>query len=162
MTRIHVFGWLLVFSAAVGCGPSGPKLVPVKGIVTLDGQPLGSKTLLFIPESTTGGLGAGATTKVDGSYELIAVVPGTVTDQIGCPAGSYKVTVNEPMFPIEENLPVQGQSDQADVAIGFPDPKAKKAAGPTIPPIYTSETTTTLRVTVPEGGGEANLELVSN
>lgn len=161
MKRLLVCVSLLASVLVVGCGPAGPKLVSVKGKVMLDGKPLAGKTLLFVPDAATGGMGAGGTTKADGSYELIAVVPGSVKDHLGCPKGTYKVTVNEPMFPIEMDIPVQGQSDQADVAVGLPAANEKKT-GPAIPSVYTSEATTTLTATVPEAGGEVNLELKSS
>jgi hypothetical protein len=58
---------LLTFSA--GCSPSDqPELVPVRGRVTLDGQPLADAYIVF--QSESGGRGSRATTRSDGSYEL--------------------------------------------------------------------------------------------
>ncbi len=45
----------------VGCGGDGQApLVPVHGKVTLDGKPLVGKTVKFIPDEGTPGIGAGA------------------------------------------------------------------------------------------------------
>ena len=45
-------GWfilLLAAAAALGCGPSDPKLYPVSGTVTWNGQPLADGDILFVP-----------------------------------------------------------------------------------------------------------------
>lgn len=52
----------------VGCGQKGPRLVPVRGLVTLDGEPLASAVVAF---EHTGGLNmATGVTKDDGRFEL--------------------------------------------------------------------------------------------
>lgn len=141
---------------AAGCGDGGPVLVPVHGRVTLDGRPLAGKTLKFVPAPGTPGLGAGATTNAEGSYTLLSTKPGATRDMPGTPAGAYRVVVVEPMFPVD--LPVQSaESSEATIAIGLPAPTKKKAQE--IPPAYTKEDTTPLRVTVPDGGGALNLAL---
>ncbi|MGE3821108.1 MAG: carboxypeptidase-like regulatory domain-containing protein [Isosphaeraceae bacterium] len=38
--------------ALVGCGESGPKLVPVSGVVTLNGKPLEGAEVSFVPDPT--------------------------------------------------------------------------------------------------------------
>lgn len=51
-----------------GCGQKGPHLVPVSGLVTLDGEPLASAAVAF---EHTGGLNnATGVTKDDGRFEL--------------------------------------------------------------------------------------------
>ena len=53
----------------VGCsGEDGPEILPVTGVVTLDGQPLPDAKVLFQPR---GGRGSVATTGPDGKYELL-------------------------------------------------------------------------------------------
>lgn len=161
MKRISVVACVAVFVAVAGCGPAGPSLVPVKGKVTLDGKPLAQKSLSFIPSGDSAGIQFGATTKADGTYELIASIPGGTKDELGAPAGNYKVTVNEPAFSMSADVKVQGQSAEADVAVSLPAPGTDKPAGQGIPAKYQSEATTTLTATVPEAGGEVNLELTS-
>jgi len=51
----------------LGCGSGDPSLVPVTGIVTLDGQPLKDATIEFVPETGWGSLGK---TDETGLYEL--------------------------------------------------------------------------------------------
>jgi len=61
--------WLpaLLLLAAAGCGTDGPEIAYVTGRVTLDGKPLRSASIVFIPEN---GRPAGARTDEDGNYVL--------------------------------------------------------------------------------------------
>ncbi|WP_164100820.1 hypothetical protein [Candidatus Laterigemmans baculatus] len=159
--RLHLLllPLLAVTVALTGCGPSGPNYVPVKGVVTIDGKPLGLKTVFFAPEPGTPGMGAGASTDENGAFELLAVAAGATEDVYGALPGSYVVTVNEPMFPLGEEIAVQGEGDEPEVALGIPAPVR---GGPkTIPAIYTSPEMTPLKIQIPEGGGDFKLELVS-
>jgi len=160
MTFVRFSMLLLATALVLGCGSKGPELVPVKGTVTLDGAPLAYKTVEFVPDTGTAGGGAGGSTKNDGSFELLASVGGSVVDMKGAPVGSYRVVVKEPMFPIEEDLAVQGKSGEADVAIGLPDMAATRPTQ-SIPSVYTSPDTTPLRAQVAAGSGDIQLELSS-
>ncbi len=143
---------------ACGCDADGPPLVRVQGVVTLDGQPLAGKAVRFIPDRDTPGAGAGANTNADGAYDLIAVRPGAVRDVMGIPPGVYTVTITEPIFPVEFDIPVHDDSEVAP-AIGLPPPRTVAKA--TIPPRYTDPATSPLRIEVTEEGGVYNLELTS-
>ena len=47
--------WIVAAALAtsiVGCGESGPKYVPVSGIVTVDGKPYDKAVVAFLPKST--------------------------------------------------------------------------------------------------------------
>lgn len=151
---------LALAGTTIGCGPSGPDLVPVRGTVMLDGQPLGQKNLYFSPEEGTPGLGAGGNTKSDGSFELLAVVGGALKDMKGAQVGKYRVVVSEPMFPIETELEVQGQGSEPEVAIGLPQ-APKRGEKPTIPPAYSKKETTPLVVEVKAGENDLVIELNS-
>lgn len=155
-----LFAASLALFLCVGCGPSGPELVPVTGKVTLDGQPLGLKNIYFSPEEGTSGAGAGGNSKADGTFELLAVVGGAVEDLKGAPVGKYKVVVAEPMFPIESEMAVQGASSEPEVAMGLPQP-VKKSDKLAIPSIYSNKDTTPLRAEVKSGGTELTIELTS-
>jgi hypothetical protein len=52
----------------VGCGPSGPEVATVEGMVTLDGKPLEGALVMFTP--VAGGRPAAARTDEGGCYEL--------------------------------------------------------------------------------------------
>ncbi len=88
---------LLVVSAALGagCNPhSAPPMAPVKGKVTLDGQPVTAGQVSLIPTDSkdTAGLSSG-NIGADGSYEI------HTAGAAGAPLGKYKVTVTPSMVP---------------------------------------------------------------
>ena len=141
-----------------GCD-SGPKLVPVTGTVTLDGKPLAHKSLMFMPEEGTPGNGGGANTQKDGTYSLIASIPGGLTDEAGAPPGRYKVIVFEPTIPITEDLEVQGDDPSVLTPAISPDFGQRKRE---IPAIYAKQETTPLTIEVPESGGTVDLKLTSS
>jgi hypothetical protein len=157
MTRTRVMVAALLAALPTGCSSDGPPLVPVNGRLTLDGKPLAGKTIKFLPEGSTPGQGAGATTNAAGEYTLLAARPGATRDEPGAPPGTYRVVVVEPMFPVDP--PVQDANDpNAAPAIGLPAPPKKKQE---IPAAYTKPETTPLRVEVLKGGGAIDLPLES-
>jgi len=146
----------LLAGLSAGCADHGTPLYPVHGRVTLDGKPLAGKTVKFIPDAGTPGQGAGATTNAEGRYTLLAARPGATKDRPGAPAGSYRVVVVEPMFPVD--LPVQRSDDPKPIpAVGPPASWVRKKQD--IPALYTSPDTTPLRVEVEKGGSAINLIL---
>lgn len=145
----------------VGCGPSSPKLVPVTGTVSLDGEPLAFKSLLFLPEGETAGNGAGGFTNGEGNYALTAVIFGATKDYDGCPPGRYRVVVSEPTIPITAAdfgpLDEEEEGGEPAVAVGpTSEPSVKD-----VPAVYTSEQTTTLVLEVPASGGVLDVELTT-
>lgn len=76
---------LVAVSFDVGCSPRRPATVPVRGVVTLDGSPLGGATVLFQPVAGTPGR---AVTADDGSFELTTFDPGD-----GALLGRHRVAV---------------------------------------------------------------------
>lgn len=149
-------GRFAVLLILTGCG-SGLKLVPVTGTVSIDGRPLAHKSLMFLPEAETPGHGGGANTQADGTYSLIASVPGGTTDQPGVPPGRYRVIVFEPAIPITQELEVQQAEGEALPAIGPEFGPRKKE----IPTVYTRSETTPLVLDVPDSGGELDVRLSS-
>lgn len=84
--------WLcaVVLMTTLGCGESGPTLVPVKGTVTIDGQPQGGVVLLFHGANVV----SSASSDASGGFSIVT------NGEPGIPAGSYKVTASWPE-PIE-------------------------------------------------------------
>ena len=87
----------LILLGALGCVGKGPEdlspvipdpktFVPVSGVVTLDGKPLASAVVTFLP--TGRGLPANGETGEDGKYEIKTM------EQPGAPPGEYKVAVS--------------------------------------------------------------------
>ena len=80
--------------ALVGCSkPAGPEFVPVRGRVTLNGQPLGMGTIHFVPDESRGTSGPMSTgvLQSDGSFSLRG--PGT---RIGSMVGNHRVYLTMP------------------------------------------------------------------
>lgn len=74
-----------VLLSAPGCGPKGPRPVPVSGMVTIDGQPLTGGFIRIVPD---GGRPAGGKIAPDGRFAL-----GCFTNNDGCIPGTHKVEV---------------------------------------------------------------------
>jgi hypothetical protein len=83
-------GCLLAAALALGCGPSGQvKVYPVKGRVTLEGQPMvGGGAISFVPKTNQAGKAPGGIIKPDGTYVL-----GTYTETDGSMTGEFKVII---------------------------------------------------------------------
>src|SRR3954453_660077 len=73
------------FLAVVGCGGGGPKIVPVSGIVLIDGQPLTYGHVQVIP---TGWRPAPGRIGGDGRFTLTTTASGD-----GCAVGTHPVAV---------------------------------------------------------------------
>jgi len=77
----------------VGCGGSGPKLVPVSGTVMLDTQPLKAGNVQFVPDATRNKSEEIAIGEIrDGKYEL------STRGKKGAPLGWYKVVIHSDQF----------------------------------------------------------------
>ncbi|HEX3149225.1 MAG TPA: hypothetical protein VHR66_14220 [Gemmataceae bacterium] len=127
-TRPHCRTWRLIAPLAVllllspsGCDSGSGSLHKVSGKVTVDGAPLTTGTVRFVPDKDKGNK---ATTEptgqigTDGTYSLM-------TDgKSGAPAGWYKVTISASEVP-ESSKPFSGKSL---VAAKFNDPAASGLA----------------------------------
>jgi hypothetical protein len=76
-----------VLAVSGGCGANGPELLPVSGVVTLDGQPVAEAAVLFT--AVAKGPAASATTDPQGRFQLMTV------NRPGAVAGDYRVTVTK-------------------------------------------------------------------
>ena len=131
----------------VGCGGrNAPDLVAVRGRLMLNGKPLAGKNVFFSPEEGTPGNGAYGRTDSNGSFELIAVIGGSLKLVKGARLGTYRVTVSD----IEEF----GED-------GTPLPPVPVAAVARIPDKYLSAATSPLRVDVVHDMTEVVLDLKS-
>ena len=117
-----------------GCLDSGAKLpptVPAEGIVTLDGVPVVSGTILFIAEQ--GDYNASATTDKNGKFAMKAF-----EEKNGAVAGNYFVQINKTLV---EKLSEQGGETAVNLKQALPDK-------------YASIGTSGLKYTVPEAGAK--------
>jgi hypothetical protein len=127
-----------------GCNraPAGP-LVPVEGIVSLDGKPLGAADVMFIPQGETPGQAAVARTGADGKFELLSAD----RKQKGTAVGNYQVIVSKKVKPDGTDYVPDPNAGEFDTG-GFRE---------LLPAAYTDQTQTPLTADVPSGGVK-NLE----
>lgn len=78
--------WAALLMTTLGCGDGGPKLVPVKGTVTIDGQPQAGVVLLFHGANSV----STASSDASGGFSIVT------NAEPGIPAGTYKVTASWP------------------------------------------------------------------
>jgi len=96
---------LVLTSLILTPGCSGGKSVtmaPVSGMVTVDGQPVTSGQVAFLPtgkDAEKAGLSAG-TIDSSGKYTI------STDGKSGAPLGTYKVTVTPSMVPVDGKMPV--------------------------------------------------------
>lgn len=132
--------WLLCLTACSGCfgGSSGPKPVPVSGIITLDGKPLQGARVTFDSDQRP----AVGITSTDGSYKL----------SLGALPGEYRVTIGDPPGNAGMTRPMA-----APFAGDKPEPIPV-----TLPLKYSDPAQTTLKFTVTDAGSEvADFSLTS-
>jgi hypothetical protein len=111
MWLLRIGACLLVVTCLSGCGRRSdqPPLGTVKGVVTLDGEPLAEANVTFAP--TEGGRTSTAVTNSDGSYEL-----NYTTKDKGAKVGEHTVRVST----------FQQGGDEPDSPKGVPEKVPKK------------------------------------
>ena len=102
-----------------GCG-SSDGLVPVAGVVQLDGAPLDRTAVTFLP--TSAGAGPGGMAITDASGRFVVYSP---QGKRGMAAGTYKVTVSrrEPKTPVTEGSAVIESDLVEQVPARYSDPE---------------------------------------
>lgn len=133
MNRVSLLSLLaLVALSIIGCGPNGPVVVPVTGVVKLDGEPVEGAGVIFMP-AEAGRLPAEGTTDAQGKFSLRtsgASVEGAI-------AGKYDVVVtkvSQPTGVVNEDGTSGGISNMKVVWL--------------IPQKYSKHTTSGLQATV--------------
>jgi hypothetical protein len=136
---------LLLPLSLIGCdrGPPMPKQYPVTGAVTLDGKPLDSAGIMFLPRGETRGTGALGMTDAEGKYTLKTDYGGP-----GAPEGEYAVTISR--VANRDGTPYVPKPDVAEAG-----------ERETLPGHYSDSMKTVLTATVPAGGGTINFQLKS-
>lgn len=158
---------LLTLAIFVGCGDSGPLLVPVTGTVSMDGLPLSFKSVTLLPIEGTSGHGAAGFTDSAGNIKLLAVVPGAIRDFQGCPPGRYRVVISEPLITTTDasfetpSLGMVADDSEPAPAVLTLDARPKKREKGGVPSVYTSTSSSPLIIDVAEGNDVLHLELDS-
>jgi hypothetical protein len=137
------FCCLLAFA---GCGSKGPDLppqYPVSGTITMDGKPLASAGIMFLPRGETRGTGAFGMSDAAGKYSLKSDHGGP-----GAPEGEYAVTISRVVN--RDGTPYVPKPDVAEAG-----------ERETLPGIYSDSMKSVLTATVPKGGDTINFDLKS-
>jgi hypothetical protein len=146
-----LFGLTLVLS--VGCGKSGPAMAPVKGRVTLDGQPIENAAVVFYPER---GRAAMATTDQVGAFELT-----TFTQKDGALVGRHTISIKatEVMLP---DQPKTFEEEAARGKNGGAKPLRRGIVKWKVPQGYSDPATSGLTADVRPGRNSIDLRLTSS
>jgi len=146
---------LVLLGTLYGCGSSAEipevytNLVATSGTVTLNGKPLPSAAITFIPVGHEAVRRAYGKTDATGRYELMTPVRGRVIeDSKGAIPGKYQVMINKLRMP-----------DGSDVAEEVTDADAmEKGAIESLPAIYSDPEKTRLTADVSKAG-EQGIEI---
>jgi hypothetical protein len=130
------FAWTICLA---GCG-SNPKLGSVEGIVRLDGEPLSTGTVRFIPAA---GRAASGEIQSDGTFRL-----GTYAKTDGAMIGLHQVAITA--IESDPDAPTEGRMLKRN-------PKVKRL----IPERYTTTATSRLTADVKPGRNEFTFDLTS-
>src|SRR5207244_379647 len=110
--------------------------VPVEGTVTLNGTPLPSATVMFIPTESGGGKNsprqANGLTNEQGHFKLETV------NQKGAITGTYKVTLTKKVLPPGVEPPKEGPNKMTEMM------NISKKYVEVVPKIYTDQKSTPL------------------
>lgn len=112
----------------------------------LNGKPLAGKNVFFSPEEGTPGNGAYGRTDSNGSFELIAIIGGSLKILKGARLGMYRVLVSD----------VEEYRDDGTLM-----PPASSGALAKLPPAYFAPQTSPLRVEVTRDMPDVTLDLKS-
>jgi len=141
----------LFLAAVIGCGPGGPAVEMVEGVVTMDGQPVEGAAVFFSPVPGSSGLAAAGQTGPDGRFKLTSIK--AKTGGGGAVAGDYLVTVSKiqndaPPLPTSTDDPNYGKFPPA------PGPNEKPKIKYLVPQEYGDAKTSGLKATVAKGGSK--------
>jgi hypothetical protein len=135
----------VALASMFGCSREGSNIVPVSGVVTLNGKPLAGATVTFSPVAAQGEINAGdgsaGKTDANGEYTLT-----TSRGQLGAQIGKHRVRISLLAQKV-------GASDERRPRGGYP-------LKDTIPARYNENTELTYEVT-PGGPNRKNFELTS-
>lgn len=143
---IRILSVLVASLSFAGCGADGPEMVPVKGVVHLDGQPIEGASVTFIP--TEGGRPATGKTDETGQFELT-----TITTGDGAIVGDHQVTVT-----LVKTTGKAAEVGEDGLQVGRVDPSTQQVEW-VVPEKYTRPETSGLRAKVPTEDDILVLEL---
>lgn len=146
MRAVHFLGLVVFVLGFTGCDGDGLKRVQVEGKLTAKGQLVDQATIVFLPVESTKGLGGIARSDQDGNFSVSSTTESRKPVR-GIVPGEYNVQVSRLVARDGKVLPPDAAPD-----MDYPGYRE------TIPLRYASNTSP-LRVTVPESGGQVNVEI---
>jgi predicted small lipoprotein YifL len=145
--------WMILCAALIagglsGCGNSGPRYVPVSGVVTLDGKPFGDGVVVFHPKSTSTNPNPGRTSAGETDSKGHFVLK---TDDLknGAVLGTHVVRIS-----------TRGPVMQFDPATGSPDTAPANVKRDLIPAEWNTMSEKEFEVP-PKGTDKANFDIVT-
>jgi hypothetical protein len=144
-----------------GCGPRGPAVQPVEGVVTIDGNPLAGAMVMFWP--VAGGPPAAGSSNAEGRYVLTTP---TAKAGAGALAADYAVTVEkyedweDTMKPAPKDP--EGFARWQAEASRLAAERASKPVALVTPKAYANREAPVLSATVKPGRNKIDLELKSD
>ncbi len=150
-------------TALAGCGGAQqvphPDVVQAAGVITQNGAPVeGATVVLMSEESKKAGWVFSGKSDAAGKFAITSVfAPGT--DAKGVPVGDYTAVVTKFDFPAAVPMDMKAYEDQVRLKQTKPG-MAPQSTGPKslLPPMYATDTTSSLKVRI-EGSGNPNIEL---
>lgn len=149
MTRRTLLTGLALALLAPGCSTKPPAVVPVEGVVTLDGVPLPRAHVEFVPDLKDFGAeyNSSAVTDENGRFTLVCALGG----QPGAAVATHKVLVTEHTPDELRGMSAQAQTDLARYM--------SQLKNRPIPEAYANLAKTPLTVEVKAGQGPVELKL---
>jgi hypothetical protein len=129
---------LLTALASCSAQHSGPALVPVEGVVTLDGKPLGGAQVMLEPRGETRGQAAFG--KTDAAGKFVVTTPDG--KRKGAAVGNYHVVINKLVKPDGSDFVPDPNSGPDDTG-GYRE---------LLPRAYSDQAESQLTADVPDGG----------
>jgi hypothetical protein len=139
---------LISLASLSGCGRGTPAIVPVKGTVLLNGQPLPKATVQFVPQRSdlSAEFTSTAVTDDSGAFTLTC----GYKDLPGAAVGQHTVLITESPLPDE----MRNTRDYREI-----ERYQANLSNRPIPPKYSSAKESPLKIDVKEGQEDVKLEL---
>lgn len=160
--RLMLLGLAACAVAITGC-PSGGAVVDtehVRGVVTLDGEPVPEATVMFSPVTEGQGMAATGNTDANGVYELTAASTGEGAAKAGAGTlpGEYYVGV---IKSVTETGMSEEEAHEKGVEYVAPAPGEAPEVTHVVPVKYNSPKDSGLKVTVEAGSNDIPIKLTS-
>lgn len=146
--RLWISCLCVLVVSMIGCGSQSKdelKIVPARGVLTLDGMPLAEADVAAFPLGETPGLGGGCRSNERGEFQFTHA-----RGEIGLPPGSYKLTVS-----------LRKRPDGSVPPVNDPTPPIESSARETLAPHFSDPAKSILTQIITDDGKPFDLKLDS-